>query len=110
MYDVSCILLSKVYIRDLEGNIVIENGREKFGIKKIQVPIISVERVWKDEFYKANSQGLRPSLRIKMNVLNYNDEQEVIYKNEEYTIIRVDGTNSIDEIVLICQKRANNVK
>lgn len=109
MYDVSCILLSKSYLKDKNGNILKENGREKFVINELPVPIISVERVWKDEFYKASQQGLRPSIRIKMSSLNYNDEEELIYMDKNYTVIRVDGDNE-DEIVLVCQRRASNVK
>ena len=90
-------------------NILKENGREKFVINELPVPIISVERVWKDEFYKASQQGLRPSIRIKMSSLNYNDEEELIYMDKNYTVIRVDGDNE-DEIVLVCQRRASNVK
>lgn len=110
MYDVSCILLSKTYIQDEEGNIIVENGREKYEITEKVVPIISVERVWKDEFYKANAQGIRPSIRIKLSVLNYNDEEKLIYMNNEYTVIRIDDSGNDDEIILVCQKRSNNVK
>ena len=78
-------------------------------IKESEIPIISVEKVWKDEFYKANQLGLRPSIRIKISSLNYNGEEEIIYMNKHYTVIRTDGDNN-DEVVLICQKRANNVK
>lgn len=109
MRDVSCILLSKSYLKDENGNILKEKGREKFEIKELEVPIISTEKVWKDEFYKANEQGLRPSIRIKISSLNYNDEEELIYMGKNYTVIRVDGDND-DEIILICQRRANNVK
>lgn len=109
MRDVSCVLLSKSYLKDENGNIIRQNGREQFTIIEIEVPIISVERVWKDEFYKANQQGLRPSIRIKMSSLNYNDEEELIYMNKNYTIIRTDGDND-DEVILVCQRRANNVK
>jgi hypothetical protein len=109
MRDVSCVLLSKSYLKDKDGNILKENGREKFKVKERQVPIISTEKVWKDEFYKANQQGLRPSIRIKMNSLNYNDEGELRYMGKDYTVIRVDGEDE-DEVVLVCQRRTNNVK
>ena len=111
MYDVSCILLSKTYIRDNEGNIIVENGREKYEETQVPVPLISEpERVWKDEFYKANAQGLRPSIRLKLSVLNYNNEDKLIYMGTEYTVIRVDDAGNADEIILVCQKRSNNVK
>lgn len=109
MRDVSCILLSKSYKIDENGNTLIKNGREVYEIKKTETPIVSVEKVWKDEFYKANQQGLRPSIRIKISSLNYNDEEELIYINKHYTVIRVDGDNE-DEVILVCQRRANNVK
>ena len=110
MHDVSCVLLSKVYKKDENGNILKDKkGREISEMKEKLVPIISVERVWKDEFYKANQIGLRPSIRLKLSSLNYNDEEELIYMGKEYTVIRVDGDNA-DEIVLVCQRRANNVK
>ena len=109
MRDVSCILLSKSYLKDDNGNILKENGREKYEENRKKVPIISTEKVWKNEFYKANEQGLRPSLRIKMSSLNYNDEEELVYMGKEYTVIRTDGDNE-DEVILVCQRRANNVK
>jgi SPP1 family predicted phage head-tail adaptor len=110
MHDVSCVLLSKSYKTDENGNILKDkNGREVSEIKESEIPIISVEKVWKDEFYKANQLGLRPSIRIKISSLNYNGEEEIIYMNKHYTVIRTDGDNN-DEVVLICQKRANNVK
>ena len=109
MYDVSCILLSKSYEKDKKGNIVIKNGREKYKVIKKEIPIISTEKVWKNEFYQANQQGLRPSIRIKISSLNYEEEEELIYMDKIYTIIRVDGNNE-DEIILVCQRRANNVK
>lgn len=110
MYDVSCALLSKVYETDIDGNVIIENGREKYQTIKNEVPIISREDVWKDEFYKANAQGLRPSLRLKMSVLNYNDEENLIYMGKEYTVIRTDDSGNLDEIILVCERRTNNVK
>jgi len=109
MHDVSCVLLSKSYLKDQNGNILKENGREKYEVQEIVVPIISTEKVWKNEFYKANEQGLRPSIRIKLNSLNYNDEEEIIYMGKKYTVIRTDGDND-DEVILVCQRRANNVK
>lgn len=110
MHDVSCVLLSKSYKTDANGNILKDkNGREFSEIKEIEIPIIFVKKVWKDEFYKANQLGLRPSIRIKISSLNYNDEEELIYMNKHYTVIRTDGDND-NEVVLVCQRRANNVK
>ncbi len=109
MHDVSCVLLSKSFKKDEYGNILINSdGREIVETKELEVPIISTEKVWKDEFYKANQQGLRPSLRIKMSSLNFDNQEELIYMDKHYQIIRVDGSDD-DEIILVCQRRANNV-
>lgn len=110
MRDVSCTLLSKAYKTDENGNVLKDkNSREIFETKETLVPIINVEKVWKNEFYKANEQGLRPSIRIKLSSLNYNDEEELIYMDKNYTVIRTDGDNE-DEVILVCQRRTNNVK
>ncbi len=110
MDDVVCKLLSQKYLKDENGNILKdENGRERFKIDEREVPLISVDRVWGDEYYKGNAQGLRPSLRFKMNALNYEGEERLIYMGEEYELIRPDRTNQ-SEITLICQRRSNNVK
>lgn len=110
MHDVSCVLLSKSFKKDENGNILKDkNGREICKVQENTVPILGAEKVWKDEFYKANQQGLRVSLRIKLNALNYNDEEELIYMGKSYSVIRIDGNND-DEVVLICQRRSNNVK
>ena len=111
MHDVSCVLLSKSFKKDEYGNILINSdGREIVETKELEVPIISTEKVWKDEFYKANQQGLRPSLRIKMSSLNFDNQEELIYMDKHYQIIRVDGSDDDDdEIILVCQRRANNV-
>ena len=110
MHDISCVLLSKSFKKDENGNILKDkNGREICEVQERPTPILGTEKVWKDEFYKANQQGLRASLRIKLNVLNYNDEEELIYMGKNYSVIRIDGNND-DEVVLICQRRSNNVK
>ena len=85
MIAVSCTLISKEYQKDESGNIVVENGKEKYTNVYIEVPIIDVQSVWKNEFYKANEQGLRPSIRIVISVLNFNDEKELIYMNNNYS-------------------------
>ena len=108
MIAVNCTLISKEYQKDGDGNIVVENGREKYTNVYIEVPIIDVQSVWKNEFYKANEQGLRPSIRIVISVLNFNDEKELIYMNNNYSIIRTENRN-IDELVLVCQRKVKDV-
>lgn len=108
MIDVGCTLISKTYRKDEDGNIIVENGIEQFDITRVEVPIIDVQSVWQSEFYKANEQGLRPSIRIVISTLNYNDEKELVYMNNSYSVIRTENRN-IDEVVLICQRKVKDV-
>lgn len=101
MRDVSCKLISK--------QIVVNSiGVQKESETQIDCPIIRVEDVYADEFYRANEQGFRPSLRIIISTLNYNDEPELLYMNKVYSIIRTQES-SADELVLVCERKIKNV-
>ena len=102
MYETSCKLIKK----KIEKN---EIGVEKSTKKEIEIPIIKIENVYAKEYYEANQAGFQPTLRIKVSALNYNNEEEVIYKGTTYTIIRDDEANP-DEITLICERKINNVQ
>ena len=101
MRDVSCKLLSTQII---ENSI----GVQKEQVTEIEIPIIKVEDVYANEFYQANEQGFKPSLRLKINALNYNNEQELIYMGTTYSIIRVQELTA-DELVLVCERKIKNV-
>ena len=101
MRDVSCKLISK--------QIVVNSiGVQKESETQIDCPIIRVEDVYADEFYRANEQGFKPSLRIIISTLNYNDEPELLYMNKVYSIIRTQES-SADELVLVCERKIKNV-
>ena len=102
MRDISCKLLSTTIIQDDIGN-EIENQ-----VKRI-IPIIKVEDVYANEYYEANQQGYKPSLRLRISALNYKDEEELIYMNKEYSVIRSQEVTA-DELVLICERKIKNVK
>ena len=102
MRDISCKLLSTTIIQDDIGN-EIENQ-----VKRI-IPIIKVEDVYASEYYEANQQGYKPSLRLRISALNYKDEEELIYMNKNYSIIRIQEVTA-DELVLICERKIKNVK
>ena len=102
MRDVSCKLISATY---KSNDIGVQNP---IGIKKIEIPIIKVEEVYANEFYEANEQGFKPTLRLRISSLNYNNEQELIYMGITYSIIRVSAPYT-DEIVLICERKVKNV-
>ena len=72
------------------------------------IPIIKVEDEYANEYYQANQQGFKPSLRLRISTLNYNDEEELIYMKKVYSVIRVQEPNA-DEVVLICERKIKNV-
>lgn len=102
MHDVSCKLLSTTYKLN---DIGVQNPTK---IKEIEIPIIKVEDVYKDEYYEANQQGYKPTLRLRISALNYNNEEELIYMGTTYSIIRASEPYA-DEIVLICERKVKNV-
>ena len=109
MYDVSCKLLSYTSVFDDIGN-------EKRNVTEVECPIVRVVSVGQNEFYNASQQGLKPNLKIIISAINYNDESELIYMGNKYTILRTTLNNdrkiatTYDEIALICEKRVRDVK
>lgn len=102
MRDISCKLLSTTIEQDEIGNEIEKQN------KRI-IPIIKVEDVYANEYYEANQQGYKPSLRLRISALNYKDEEELIYMNKEYSVIRSQEVTA-DELVLICERKIKNVK
>lgn len=101
MISGSCFLMHI----DINSN---EIGVQKETIKKREVPIIKVEDIRANEFYKANEQGFKPKLRLKLSSLSYKDENELEYMGKVYSVIRTQDMTS-DEIVLICERKVKNV-
>ena len=102
MRDVSCKLLKIT----TESN---EIGVEEESVVEKEVPIIKVEEIYANEFYEANEQGYKPSLRLRLSTLNYDNEQELIYMNIRYSIIRASEPYP-DEVILVCERKIKNVK
>lgn len=101
MYNTSVTLLSK----SLTSNNI---GVQSETITQTEVPIMKIEDIYANEFYQANEQGFKPSLRIRISSLNYSNERELIYKGTTYTIIRTQEPLP-DETILICQRKVKNV-
>lgn len=58
-----------------------------------------------NEFYNATMVGLTPSCEFVVKRLNYDGQDELIWNNERYSIIRtVDPKNKFD-IVLVCARK-----
>ena len=100
MRNVSCTLLST----SIQSN---EIGVEKEVTIQIECPIIKVEDVYANEFYEANEQGFKPTLRLRISTLNYNNEKELIYMGTTYSIIRTQ--EQVDETILVCERKVKNV-
>lgn len=102
MRDVGCKLLSFIFETNEIG------AKEIVETKQKEIPIIQVEDIYANEYYKANEQGYKPTLRLRISVLNYDKQSELIYMNETYTIIRTQEISQ-DEIVLICERKIKDV-
>lgn len=63
------------------------------------------QSVRKNEFYNAVESGFNPTCEFVVKRLNYNNEKEIKWNNEVYSIIRtIDSKNKFD-IVLVCSKK-----
>ena len=101
MRDVSCKLISTTLQTD-------SIGVQKEVQTEIEVPIIKVEEVYANEFYEANEQGFKPTLRLRISALNYNNEKELVYMGTTYSVIRPSEPYA-DEVVLVCERKVKNV-
>ena len=101
MRDVSCKLLSTQIKED-------SIGIQKKETIEVEIPIIKVEDIYADEFYQANERGFKPTLRLRISSLNYNNQSELIYMNKTYSIIRTQEITA-DELILVCERKIKNV-
>lgn len=102
MRSPECTLLSTQYVTD-------SIGVQKETVTEVIIPIIKIEDIYSNEFYEANAQGFKPTLRIRISTLNYSDQKELIYMGETYSIIRVQNPVA-DELILICERKLKNGK
>ena len=100
MIDLECTLIQVNIEKDSIGNDI------ETEIDMI-VPIIQHEDVFASEFYSAGTVGMKPTLKIRISSLNYNNQTRLRYMNEEYEIIRVDKP-TIDEVSLVCERKIIN--
>lgn len=100
MQDWTIQLITQQYVID-------EIGNQKLQENLVEVPITEIQDVYQSEFYNASQQGLKPSLRVVINNLNYSDEEELYYMGKRYTVIRVDRVDN-EYIALVCEKRVGN--
>lgn len=101
MRDVICTLLSTSVLSNTIG-VEEETQTQK------ECPIIKIEDIYADEFYSANEQGYKPTLRLRISALNYNGEPELMYNGKTYSIIRTQEPEA-DELILVCERKVKNV-
>lgn len=104
MRDIGCKLLSTTSKADDIG--VQKNATET---TETEIPILKVEDIYANEYYRANEQGYKPSLRLRISTLNYDNQKELIYMNNKYSIIRTQEV-TVDELILICERKIKNVQ
>ena len=102
MRDVSCKLLFTTYEKNKKGVQIPVETKER------EIPIVNEEDIYANEYYQANQQGYKPTLRLVISILNYNNEDELIYMNTKYSIIRTQKKNE-DELILVCERKIKNV-
>lgn len=97
MQDWTIKLITQQYTIDEIGNQILQESY-------VEVPIIEIQDVYQSEFYNAQQQGLKPTLRVLISNLNYSDQEELLYMGKHYVIIRVDRQDN-ENIALICERR-----
>lgn len=91
-------LITKVKEEDNIGNIISSSKTSKKCYAKKQ-------SIKTNEFYNAIEIGIIPSVEFVIKRLNYNNEEELEWNSDRYSIIRtIDSKNKFD-IVLICSKK-----
>lgn len=97
-YSEIIYLVSKTLVEDTIGNVVPSTEDNKKCYAKAQ-------SVRQNEFYNATMVGLNPTVEFVIKKLNYSGENEIIWNDERYSVIReVEPKNKFD-IVLVCSKK-----
>lgn len=91
-------LISQNKEEDDIGNIIASSETSKKIFAKKQSVRIS-------EFYSAVQAGLSPSIEFVIKKLNYDGEEELMWNNERYSILRTVEQKTKFDIVLVCQKK-----
>lgn len=91
-------LISKFKGEDDIGNITSSSETSKKCYAKKQ-------SIRSNEFYNAIELGITPSIEFVIKKMNYNNEEEIEWNNDRYSVIRtIDPKNKFD-IVLVCSRK-----
>lgn len=82
-------LIKQTNYQDEIGNVIHNEQQNKVYAKK--------NVVGSKEFYNAVAVGITPTAELQIKKLNYNDEEEAIYNDKRYSVIRTipKGTNDL---------------
>lgn len=91
-------LITKIKEEDDIGNDISSSESSKKCYAKQQ-------SVRTSEFYNAIEVGMTPSIEFVIKRLNYNNEEEIEWNNQRYSVIRTADPKNKFDIVLICAKK-----
>ena len=86
-------LISKVEKKDKIGNITFVEKEKKIYAKK--------NKVGSKEFYNAAAVGITPTAELQIRISNYNNEEEVKYNNQKFSIIRTIPIGKHDLVLVL---------
>lgn len=92
-------LISQTETTDSIGNIINNETQKTIYAKK--------NKVGSKEFYNAMAVGMTPTAELQIKLSNYNNEDEVIYNNKRYYVIRTVPINRMDIVLVIGEKQQN---
>lgn len=90
-------LVSKTDSSDLVGNIISEESLTKCYAKE--------KVVGSREYYNAVSVGITPTAELKIKRLNYNNEEELIWNEKRYSIVRTLPIGNMDMVLVLSEKQ-----
>lgn len=99
-YTEELTLIKKVPKQDDIGNVVFEEIQTLTYAKK--------NKVGSKEYYGAVAVGIIPTAELQIRLSNYNDEEEAIYKNKRYSIVRTIPINRMDLVLVLGIKQGVN--
>lgn len=71
------------------------------------IVLASVQNVYGADYYAAANAGLKPSVKFVIKYLEYKNQEEIIYNNQTYRVIRVFRIDN-EDIELECEKNVIN--
>lgn len=93
-------LISYIESKDEIGNIIKQKEEKKVYAKK--------NKVGTNEFYNAVAVGLTPTAELQIKNSNYNNEEEVLYNNVYYSVIRTIPKDRTDIVLVLGVKQGVN--